>query len=425
MKSTELLQPILEGGVRSINFFNGRLLSGEDLTAEQAASREWLGRLGRLLGGGVAGGLTVAPTSTAKDPSVIVDPGLAMNALGQTLRLTTKVQVSLKRPDGMPGDDGAPPPTTGDFGDCQPPETGIYGTGDGVYVLTIGPAGAAEGLVPTNGLGNLVASCATRFLVDAVKFRLISLTHAFTTAELTSAKLRNIIATKCFDFASARDLVTDPFGAPKASAKLLETLGNKLPAGDVPLAVVHWTTAKGIELIDHWCVRRRLAGPPDEFVWSPALGERALAEGEAIMLQFQDQIDALSAVTPEARIATDSFDYLPAAGVIPLNRVTGFRGFALETFFQGLTVRGVDPKNPIFIEGARVPALLRRARSRPPTKLDSGEMLWIYQVRENGMKADSLPSALAQPYAIFVSGQIPFDADAVFDIAHWSYATFA
>ncbi len=57
MKSTELLKPILEGGVRSINFFNGRMLSGEDLTREQAAQREWLGRLGRLCGGGVASGL--------------------------------------------------------------------------------------------------------------------------------------------------------------------------------------------------------------------------------------------------------------------------------------------------------------------------------------------------------------------------------
>src|SRR6185369_10222648 len=96
MRSTELLQPILEGGVRSINFFNGRLLTGEDLTAEQAANREWLGRLGRLL----AGGLEVRAPKVAKTPTVFVEPGLAMNALGQTLRLSNTVEVSLQRPSG-------------------------------------------------------------------------------------------------------------------------------------------------------------------------------------------------------------------------------------------------------------------------------------------------------------------------------------
>jgi hypothetical protein len=95
MKSTELLKPILEGGVRSINFFNGRLLTGEDLTREQAAGREWIGRLGELIGPGVAAGLTVSPTSDLKKPAVIVDPGLAVNALGQTLRL--------KEPSRSPG----------------------------------------------------------------------------------------------------------------------------------------------------------------------------------------------------------------------------------------------------------------------------------------------------------------------------------
>ncbi|WP_437576632.1 hypothetical protein [Sorangium sp. So ce887] len=422
MKSTELLQPILEGGVRSINFFNGRLLTGEDLTAEQAASREWLGRLGKLLGGGVAGGLTVSPSPVAGKPAVIVDAGLAMNALGQALRLTSAIEVSLLRPDGAPDDAAAPPPPTKDFGDCQPRETGIYRTGDGVYLLTLAPAGGAEGSVPTNGLGNLTATCATRFLVDAVKFRLISLSSAFTNEQLLGPKLRNLVAAKCFGVASSRALVTDPFGAPPASTKLLDTLGKKLPACDVPLAVLHWTAEGGVEFIDHWCVRRRLAGPPDELVWSPALGERSIAESEAMMLQFQDQIDALatSGVTRETFVATTAFDYLPAAGVIPLAGTAGFRGFLPDQLFKGLKAR-----DPIFIEGARVASLLRRGRCFPPMDLASGEMLWVYHVRENAMKADGLSGTTVQPYAIFVSGQVPYDGGAVFDIAHWDYASFA
>ena len=38
----QLQQPLTDGGIRSVNFFNGRLLSGKDLSREQAARREAL-----------------------------------------------------------------------------------------------------------------------------------------------------------------------------------------------------------------------------------------------------------------------------------------------------------------------------------------------------------------------------------------------
>ena len=38
--SIDLQQPVIDGGIRSINFFNGRLLSARDLTREQTANRE-------------------------------------------------------------------------------------------------------------------------------------------------------------------------------------------------------------------------------------------------------------------------------------------------------------------------------------------------------------------------------------------------
>ena len=138
------------------------------------------------------------------------------------------------------------------------------------------------------------------------------------------------------------------------------------------------------------------------------------------MLQFQDHLDALSLGTPEALIAQTRFRYLPPAGVIPLGGTLGFRGFSVASFFQGLKVR-----DPIFIEGARVESLLRHALRFPPMDLASGEMLWVYHVRENAMKADGRDGALVQPYAIFTSGQLPYYGDAVFDIAHWDYASYA
>ncbi len=55
-----LQQPILDGGIRSINFFNGRLLSARDLTREQSANREADRRLGQAIGEGIAYGLEVS-----------------------------------------------------------------------------------------------------------------------------------------------------------------------------------------------------------------------------------------------------------------------------------------------------------------------------------------------------------------------------
>ena len=52
--SIELLQPLLEDGIRNVNFFNGRLLSAEDMRAEQVASRLQHQLLGQAIGEGIA-----------------------------------------------------------------------------------------------------------------------------------------------------------------------------------------------------------------------------------------------------------------------------------------------------------------------------------------------------------------------------------
>ncbi len=59
MTRTQLDTPFLDGGIRSTNFFNGRLLSREDLQREQDAERAVHERLGRALGTGIAYGLEV------------------------------------------------------------------------------------------------------------------------------------------------------------------------------------------------------------------------------------------------------------------------------------------------------------------------------------------------------------------------------
>src|SRR5881394_2987577 len=125
--SLSLETPFLEGGIASTNFFNGRLLSGEDLTREQQARRAVAEQLGRAIGDGVAYGLWVtAPTggSSVSAPTVTVQPGLAVNRLGQPLELPEPVDVSLIGPVVGAGTTIAA--ADGGFGACAQPSGGTY-----------------------------------------------------------------------------------------------------------------------------------------------------------------------------------------------------------------------------------------------------------------------------------------------------------
>src|SRR5579872_1112045 len=132
MNTRNLTEAILDGGIRSTNFFNGRLLSAEDLSAEQTAYRAGQERLGQTVGHGVVYGVDVAEAqgiSSRVAPVVTIGPGLALNRRGQILDLPTSVNVSLISPTIS----GAPQSTG--FDTCQPPQTSAYVAFDGVYLL--------------------------------------------------------------------------------------------------------------------------------------------------------------------------------------------------------------------------------------------------------------------------------------------------
>src|ERR1044072_1868912 len=166
----QLQQPLKNGGIRSVNFFNGRLLTSKDLTREQSGRREADWRLGLAAGEGVAFGLQVNPDPTMSKPNlpvVQVKAGLAINRKGQTLRLTDDVHVVLARPFAATGGVNCL------FANCTPLAGGTYVAGAGVYLLTIAPAEESEGKAPTNGLDPTNVRCNTDATVEAVQFRLI------------------------------------------------------------------------------------------------------------------------------------------------------------------------------------------------------------------------------------------------------------
>src|SRR4030081_3451367 len=104
--ANNFLTPIVNNRTRSVNFFNGRLLTGEDLTAEQKVNRVAHSLLGQAVGSGVAYGLDVAESaqlSTVQIPVLSIKQGLAINPNGGTLLLDNDVDISLVRPAGAAG----------------------------------------------------------------------------------------------------------------------------------------------------------------------------------------------------------------------------------------------------------------------------------------------------------------------------------
>lgn len=411
MSTKHLTEAILDGGIRSTNFFNGRLLSGEDLNAEQTANREAHRRLGQAIGHGVVYGLQVTQSlgvSSSTSPVVTVAAGLALNRRGQALQLTGDVDVSLVSPAAP----GAVTPTV--FTTCRPPQTSAYVAFDGVYLLVLTPADGSEGKAPVSGLGNVAASCNTRYTVEGVQFRLIQLDVGTIDPSQVNT-LRNAVAYLCF---GATDVQTDPFGAPLGGYGLLDSLSpDTLTDWDVPLAVVHWTAHDGITFVDQWSVRRRVAtlGSGDRLPL--LLSARRAAEAEAMLLQFQDQVEDLRATSssPESIVATDYFRHLPPIGILPL---TGGVYGGFRDFFKGRATRG-----PFIIEGAHVEQVIRAALAYPPIDLSAGEMVWLYQVRQN-VDPQSGAGATHPYYLIFSSGHIPPFGEARFDVARWNYANY-
>jgi hypothetical protein len=403
--------------LRSVNFFNGRLLTGEDLRREQANEESRLARLARAAGEGVAYGLEVQETlgtSTKGQPVVTVAAGLALSRSGLALDLPAAVDVSLAR--GAPTDTSEP---GGLFADCQPFAPGTYTAGAGVYLLAIGPAHQGEGRAPVSGLGNDEAPCNVAVSVATVKFHLIRL--ALLPADLTDKRhLRNRIAYRCFAPEALAAFTRDPFGPAPTTYGLIDTLRTQTLSDDeVPLAIIAWSIDDGIQFVDLWAVRRRLTHRPAEGELATVAGDRRRAEAEAMFLQFQAQIDDLRiAEGPQTVIGSDHFDLLPPAGLLPIGVMPDL-AFDFAEFFVGVPIR-----DPAVLESARVFELLDDARSYPPIDLASGELVWLYLVREN-LQRPSAGGARPHLYVLFTNGQIPYRADARFELSYWNFANYA
>ena len=413
----KLQQPIINGSLRVTNFFNGRLVTGADMTREQTARREAVSRIGSATGDGIVEGLSVEKDETAgNDPIVNVSAGLAVNRCGQALYLSQDTSINLLQRTGTTEQ------ASSIFANCQPLQAGTYTAGFGLYLLVISPAETTEGSAPTSGLKNAFATCSTDVILESVQFRLFAVDSFLANETLPDKNLlRNHVAYRCFGTAENQSIFQNPLGFSLDSYGLMDEMRSKtLSKSDVPLAIISWTSS-GLEFVEMWAVRRRLTKRTDDENWTHLVSDRRVSETEAMMHQFADQSEELriKSNNPQTIEADDHFRYLPPAGILPL-KVSGSsqKGFDSDTFFSG---RG--SKDIVSMDGDRLRVLLREALSHEPIDLSGSEKIQFYFVRENLQALEA--GQKVQKALVFARHSLPYFGVARFDEAKFERDRFS
>jgi hypothetical protein len=291
-----------------------------------------------------------------------------------------------------------------------------------MYLLTVAPAETSEGLAVTAGLETGVASCNRDTLVSGLQFRLIQLNPPLTAAELHDEnRLRNHVAYRCFGVTRTSAFVADPFAAPIRTYGLLDELRDSLLTDcDVPLAVLYWTSSLGIRFIDLWSARRGLASRFTEDRWSVILSNRRRRENEAMFLQFDHQISDILRTESNlsAVVASDRFEFLPPAGLLPITGTGSSAGFNPAMFLGGLSSRDIAT-----IDGNLLRSLLHQALDHDPIDLSKPDKIQLYLIWEN-MKAVERGES-TQLAMLFASHTLPYSGVARFGSARWNLSRFA
>ncbi|MFD8778377.1 hypothetical protein [Streptomyces sp. NPDC059916] len=417
--------PLITNGLRTVNFFNGRLLTAEDLHNEQISAQRARRRLGLAVGDGVLRGLRVRVSATATRTRLLVhvESGIAVNMLGDPLELGSDVDVSLSG-----GHAPAAPVQPATFAPCGEPDLGAPPLGAGAYLLTLGPASQKVGRAPVNGQAAEPARCATDATVEGVTFGLLPLdVPASFLGAKERPRLRNRLAHLLFGSTggSGRPGI-DLLGAdgemrpPQGLVDELRTAG-RLDDASVPLAAVFWTVENGVEFVDTWAARRGLVRREPAIRWPALLGERPRSDAVAVLHQFQDQVDDLVASDADLTrlAASDLFDLLPPAGIVPVASERSGAGFHRDDFLGAVGSRFVET-----LDGDAVRALLEESLTHRPVPTTGGDLRFRrYWVSEN--LVTSAEGSVPRLVMVFAAESLAYRGTARFGYARMGASRFA
>ena len=416
----QLGEAVTAGAIETVRFFNGRLLSGADLTREQTARGNYDARLAQAMGSGIAYGLTVAQTATDRsEPSaaVTVSAGLGVTRSGQVLALASDTRIALVRSDSS--DFSSSQPCS--FDDCTPVTPGSYVAGEGLYLLVAAPASISAGRAQVNGLQGDPLACNVDRDLGAVCFRLIEVPpHSYQNISAAAPDFRNRIAYRCFGERAALPWVAQLYGQADSGTTLLDALaGSGLGSDDLPLALIHFTGALDVTFVDQWAVRRSIAPADLADPLSSMTHPARIATGTAMLQQFQDQLAGLTG--PDGSLGTitaqSHFPALPPLGLLP-----GLDEPSAKRFLGNMTVRGAH-----YIHAAQLEVLVRESLSAPALNSADARVIWLYSVADAVIaQAPRLGAeGIRQPTLVFARGDLAYRGDAHFNLSHWNFANYA
>lgn len=410
MSFKTLLEPVTENGIKNTHYFEGRLLSGKDLTEQEAANKRHRQQLGKILDHGVVDGLEVSVENIgagAADPLVRIKKGMAVTLDGVVVELPVEyIDIQLSRTL-----ESVDPSLTG-FKNCTdlPSET-LVPSGAGLYILIMSPASAYREYAPKSGLQKqgIAQNCGRAYLVEGVQFRLVKFDPTLmpdisesvrdklkddllsdstpvNASDLEDLSLmRNLVANVCLGTGSTFSFATEPnfIFKPTASIGLDALLGldEGLASCDTPLALIYWNL-DGIVFVDNWAVRRMV---------------HQSTPGVLRINQFAYQLDWLfDELGSSAVQAIDNyFRFIPPAAYIPYRVTNALEGFRAEEFFADL-YRGISDKSRI----GQMNRILRDSLDYPSLDLTHENFLQLF----TSMKLDDLPNEFStQPYFLYLS----------------------
>lgn len=224
------------GGLGRTAFFNGRLLSAEDLQREQALRETNERRLARLIGCGIDHGLQV--TGQAGTTLITIAAGLGVTPSGHIIDFPdTRVDLAA----------AAVTSTRGGFATCA--ALGDSTVRAGLHLLVLTPGWISSGHAATLFAGD--GACNRNTELPASRVRLVPLTPPKATSERT---LQNEVA-----FSLLPELSQSQ--AP-VLGWLPASLAPSLTADDLPLAVIKLDEQARIGFVDLAAVQRPLQVPP-------------------------------------------------------------------------------------------------------------------------------------------------------------------
>ena len=345
-----LNEPVTTQSPPRTAFFNGRLLSAEDLQREQTLREAGQAQLARLMGCGIERGFAVG--STKGSTVLTIAAGLGVTPSGQVIDFGGS-SVDLAAAAQMANQGGG-------FGDCAAAFGDLRAPTAGLYLLVLTPAWVPAGRAAT--LLGEVGACNRNVEIPAARIRLVALTPP---DGAVAASLRNQVALSLM--APQPGVVSGLVGWwPSKTAQ-------RLGADDLPIAALQLDAKAQVIFVDAHAAQRRLAPPPgaaSDALWPQSRAIEMEAFAQQCLAQWLD-------LSPS--IGDEGIDQLQAA-FVSLPPALTWQTSRLDLPQQGLVTRIVKrwgPNTPTLVSHAEFARSLADGLHGEPVPINQAQLEWL------------------------------------------------